>query len=73
MNAPGCYAVAQRVFEELASRLPEYRPRSMLDWGAGPGTAIWAALEVCPLLDRSRTTICLALGSHHMCHSQMLS
>ena len=27
-------------------RLPTFTPQNMLDFGAGPGTAIWAALEV---------------------------
>ena len=70
---PGCYAVAQRVFEELASRLPGYCPRSMLDWGAGPGTAIWAALEVYTLLYRSRVVCPLHYSRHQMFHLQMLS
>ena len=43
---PGCYAVAWRVFDELALRLPNFNPDSMLDFGAGPGTAIWAASDV---------------------------
>lgn len=40
------HAALAHVFEELAARLPGLRPRAMLDYGAGPGTAIWAAQEV---------------------------
>ena len=43
---PACYAVAWRVFDELELRLPDFQPKSLLDFGAGPGTAIWAALDV---------------------------
>lgn len=43
---PGCHAVAWRVFSELRVRLPHFSPTSMLDFGAGPGTAIWAASDV---------------------------
>eukprot|EP00879_Flechtneria_rotunda_P022518 GHRR01023769.1.p1 GENE.GHRR01023769.1~~GHRR01023769.1.p1 ORF type:complete len:393 (+),score=95.81 GHRR01023769.1:919-2097(+) len=43
---PGCYAATSRIFKELSLRLPEYRPQCMLDFGAGPGTATWAAQEV---------------------------
>ena len=43
---PGCYAVIWRVLDELDMRLSDFRPKSMLDFGAGPGTAIWAASEV---------------------------
>lgn len=32
--------------EELRVRLPDFRPSRMLDFGAGPGTAIWAATSV---------------------------
>lgn len=37
-----------RVLDELRMRLPDFAPRSMLDFGSGPGTVIWAAREVCP-------------------------
>ena len=31
---------------EVAVRLPGFQPKMMLDYGAGPGTAAWAAQEV---------------------------
>jgi hypothetical protein len=40
------HAALARIFSELADRLPNFRPRALLDYGAGPGTAIWAAQEV---------------------------
>ena len=43
---PACYAAVYKVLEELSMRLPAFAPESMLDFGAGPGTAIWAAHEV---------------------------
>lgn len=43
---PACYAVLFRVFDELHLHLPHFAPRTMLDFGSGPGTAIWAAREV---------------------------
>lgn len=43
---PGTFAAIVRVFDELKSRLPNFKPRNMLDFGAGPGTAVWAAQEV---------------------------
>ena len=36
-----------KVFRELRLRAPDLLPRRMLDFGAGPGTALWAATEVC--------------------------
>ena len=43
---PACYAAMYKVLEEVSMRLPTFTPQSMLDFGAGPGTAIWAAHEV---------------------------
>ena len=43
---PACYAAMYKVLEEVSMRLPTFTPQSMLDYGAGPGTAIWATLEV---------------------------
>lgn len=57
VRLPGCYAAAQRVFRELERRLPDFQPRSLLDFGAGPGTASWAAQEV---------RLCL-LCTHDLC------
>lgn len=43
---PACYSVLYRVFDELHLHLPDFAPKTMLDFGSGPGTAIWAAREV---------------------------
>ena len=43
---PACYAAVYKVLEEVSARLPAFAPESMLDFGAGPGTAVWAAQEV---------------------------
>jgi ribosomal protein RSM22 (predicted rRNA methylase) len=41
------YGVTVRVLEDVAAELPPgWAPRSMLDVGSGPGTALWAAREV---------------------------
>jgi ribosomal protein RSM22 (predicted rRNA methylase) len=37
------FACTHNVLSELKRRLPTFAPRSMLDFGAGPGTAPWAA------------------------------
>jgi hypothetical protein len=41
-----CYAASSTIFNELAARLPDFKPKMMLDYGSGPGTSIWAAQEV---------------------------
>lgn len=45
---PATYAAARAVFEEVRERRPTFQPRTMLDLGAGPGTATWAATDVWP-------------------------
>lgn len=42
---PATHAVLFRVLREAKLRVPELRIESMLDLGAGPGTAMWAAAE----------------------------
>jgi ribosomal protein RSM22 (predicted rRNA methylase) len=42
---PATYAAAIAVFNAMQDTLPTIRPRSMLDVGAGPGTATFAAVQ----------------------------
>lgn len=37
---------SKQVMEELRLRRPGFQPTRMLDFGAGPGTATWAATQV---------------------------
>ena len=45
-RAPATFAATRRVLAELASLRPGWAPESVLDLGAGPGTATWAAVDV---------------------------
>ena len=49
---PATYAAVARVLAELKARRPDFAPASLLDAGAGPGTASWAAAEQWPDLAR---------------------
>lgn len=60
---PGAYSVLHRIFDELRLQLSDFQPQTMLDFGSGPGTAIWAAREVCALGP------CRALGGGCSCRS----
>ncbi|CAO3645639.1 unnamed protein product [Cunninghamella blakesleeana] len=40
---PSTYAAIKNIFSELKNRLSDFSPNTMLDFGTGPGTAIWAA------------------------------
>jgi ribosomal protein RSM22 (predicted rRNA methylase) len=44
-RVPATFAANIRVHEALAQILPDFAPVSVLDIGAGPGTASWAALD----------------------------
>jgi ribosomal protein RSM22 (predicted rRNA methylase) len=63
---PATYAACARVFAEAADRAPDFAPQSLLDAGAGPGGAGWAALETWPqivaasLLDSNRAFLDIA-------------
>src|SRR6478736_8177246 len=47
---PATYAACGRVFAEAADRAPGFAPASLLDAGAGPGGAGWAAVEAWPAI-----------------------
>lgn len=48
IRAPATFAAIATVLAEFASRVPGPAPGSLLDLGAGPGTALWAAAELLP-------------------------
>jgi ribosomal protein RSM22 (predicted rRNA methylase) len=45
---PATYAAASAALEEARRLAPDFSPTSLLDAGAGPGGASWAALEAWP-------------------------
>ena len=50
-RAPATYAAAAAVFRQVALQRPGWQPQSLLDAGAGPGVAAWAAREAWPSLE----------------------
>ena len=66
MRMPACYAVAFRVLRELRLARPNLSPSSLLDFGSGPGTAIWAAQQVSASAARP-PAIAVAGHSCHPC------
>ncbi|MCA1455043.1 SAM-dependent methyltransferase [Bradyrhizobium sp. BRP22] len=65
---PATYAAVAANLNALIEIKPDFAPTSLLDIGAGPGTASWAAAEAFPslqrfvLLDANATLRALALG-----------
>ncbi len=50
---PATYAAIRRVFAEIKLRAPQQEIASLLDLGAGPGTALFAAAEQFPQLQQA--------------------
>jgi len=48
---PATYGAVRQVLQRLLERRPDFKPRSLLDLGAGPGTASWAAVDAWPQID----------------------
>jgi ribosomal protein RSM22 (predicted rRNA methylase) len=53
IRASATFAAIRRVLVELGSLRPGWAPKSVLDLGAGPGTATWAAAAVFPSIERA--------------------
>lgn len=62
---PATYAAVSAVLAELKARAPDFAPRTLLDAGAGPGTAGWAVVEAfedvaSTLMDHNQAFLALA-------------
>jgi ribosomal protein RSM22 (predicted rRNA methylase) len=53
VRLPATYAASWRVFSEVRRLVPETEIGSLLDLGAGPGTALFAAAEVFPAIQQA--------------------
>ena len=51
-RAPATFAAAAAVFRQVQRQRPDWTPRSLLDVGAGPGVAAWAAVAAWPSLEQ---------------------
>lgn len=49
-RAPATYAALSAVLGRVAEMVPDFSPKDLLDVGAGPGTASWAARDAWPSL-----------------------
>ncbi|XP_028934240.1 methyltransferase-like protein 17, mitochondrial isoform X2 [Ornithorhynchus anatinus] len=63
----GTFAATSRAFHEIQKRLPDFQPRTLLDFGSGPGSVSWAAhstwgqsLREYLCVDRSAAMLALA-------------
>ncbi len=51
VRMPATFAAMRAVLAELRRGAPDFDPRSLLDLGSGPGTALWPAWEACEGLE----------------------
>ena len=51
VRLPATYAAIHASFSAIAEARPDFAPKTALDVGAGPGTALWAAADCWPALD----------------------
>jgi ribosomal protein RSM22 (predicted rRNA methylase) len=52
VRLPATYAATIAALSEVRYRAPHFMPHTLLDGGAGPGTASWAATRIWPSLDK---------------------
>jgi ribosomal protein RSM22 (predicted rRNA methylase) len=50
VRLPATYAAVRASFDAIAEARPDFVPKTMLDIGAGPATAVWAAADCWPAL-----------------------
>ena len=48
LRSPATYAQITGAFSQIQERIPEWKPKTMLDLGCGPGTGTWSAKTVWP-------------------------
>jgi ribosomal protein RSM22 (predicted rRNA methylase) len=53
VRMPATYAAVRSSLAQTMQIIPEFAPRSILDVGAGPGTASWAAADAWPSIERA--------------------
>ena len=53
VRMPATYAAVRAALAQTAQIVPDFGPRTLLDVGAGPGTATWAACDAWPSLERA--------------------
>jgi ribosomal protein RSM22 (predicted rRNA methylase) len=52
VRMPATFAAIVACLDALSETIPDFAPKTLLDVGAGPGTASWAAVETCASLEQ---------------------
>ncbi|GAC1379341.1 MAG: small ribosomal subunit Rsm22 family protein [Ktedonobacteraceae bacterium] len=71
---PATFAAIYAALQAVQQSRPEWRPRTLFDAGAGPGTAMWAASELWPELEQitlfERDETMIAFGKQLTTHGR---
>jgi len=71
---PATFAALYAVLSAVQAQKPDWQPRTLLDAGAGPGTAMWAASELWPQLEQvillEREEAMIAFGKQLATHAR---
>jgi ribosomal protein RSM22 (predicted rRNA methylase) len=74
---PATFAAVSSALRQVRERLPDWAPRTMLDVGAGPGSAAWAAADLWPEIGQitlvEREEAMIALGKRLAGSSPLIS
>src|SRR5579859_7243380 len=67
---PATYAVVRAALQQLQLAVPDFQPRTLVDFGAGTGAVAWAASDVWPTLSSvtllEQSAAAIELGSRLM-------
>ena len=73
VRMPATFAALYAVLSEVQTRKPQWQPHTVLDAGAGPGTAMWALHELWPELEQitllEREEAMIAFGKQLAIHA----
>lgn len=77
VRMPATYAAVRAALGQTIELIPDFQPRSILDVGAGPGTASWAGIETWPsvqgatLVDSNPYLLDFARRTHGECQREV--
>ena len=62
VRLPATYAAVRASFAAVVETRPDFAPKTVLDVGAGPGTALWAAADCWPGLADASSRAASTIG-----------
>lgn len=69
VRLPQNYASIKKVMEEIRSSDPQFEPRTVLDFGSGMGTTMWAVNETWPKAVSEFMNVDISVEQRYLCES----